>query len=143
MPHGERVTARCRELGRYKLQGDPLLQCRNGAWNGKPPSCIPTTAISNYTGAYITLIIIMFQLALPLSGHVTNPHILPLPHFLLLLLSDKPPAFVPCIHAFSTSSGVFSLSRTFSRSWIILRQNRNKFNTLYIHLGRVAAVHQS
>ncbi|XP_043287021.1 locomotion-related protein Hikaru genki isoform X2 [Venturia canescens] len=50
VPHGERVTARCRELGRYKLMGDPLLQCRNGAWNGKPPSCIPTTAISNYTG---------------------------------------------------------------------------------------------
>lgn len=74
VPHGERVTGRCRELGRYKLQGDPVLHCRNGAWNGKPPSCIPTTAISNYTGAYITVIIIMFQLLLLLcQGHVTNP----------------------------------------------------------------------
>ncbi|XP_015125055.1 locomotion-related protein Hikaru genki isoform X1 [Diachasma alloeum] len=49
IPHGERVTVRCRELGRYKLVGDPLLVCRNGGWNGKSPSCIPTTSISNYS----------------------------------------------------------------------------------------------
>ncbi|XP_046434137.1 locomotion-related protein Hikaru genki isoform X1 [Neodiprion virginianus] len=49
LPHGSRVSVRCRELGRYKLMGDPLLQCRNGTWNGKLPSCVPTTAISNYT----------------------------------------------------------------------------------------------
>lgn len=48
--HGERVTVRCRELGRYKLVGDPLLVCRNGGWSGKSPSCIPTTSISNYSG---------------------------------------------------------------------------------------------
>ncbi|KAK0092654.1 hypothetical protein PV326_000933 [Microctonus aethiopoides] len=48
--HGERVTVRCRELGRYKLIGDPFLQCRNGEWSGKTPSCLPTTSISNYTG---------------------------------------------------------------------------------------------
>ncbi|XP_076764258.1 locomotion-related protein hikaru genki isoform X1 [Xylocopa sonorina] len=50
IPHGERVTVRCRELGKYKLIGDSLLHCRNASWNGKLPSCTPTTAISNYTG---------------------------------------------------------------------------------------------
>ncbi|XP_061926899.1 locomotion-related protein Hikaru genki isoform X3 [Apis cerana] len=50
VPHGERVTVRCRELGKYKLIGDSLLHCRNASWNGKLPSCTPTTAISNYTG---------------------------------------------------------------------------------------------
>ncbi|XP_076230235.1 locomotion-related protein hikaru genki isoform X4 [Nomia melanderi] len=50
VPHGERVTVRCRELGKYKLIGDSLLHCRNASWNGKLPSCVPTTAISNYTG---------------------------------------------------------------------------------------------
>ncbi|XP_015437862.1 PREDICTED: locomotion-related protein Hikaru genki [Dufourea novaeangliae] len=50
VPHGERVTVRCRELGKYKLIGDSLLHCRNASWNGKLPSCAPTTAISNYTG---------------------------------------------------------------------------------------------
>ncbi|XP_048505361.1 locomotion-related protein Hikaru genki isoform X2 [Athalia rosae] len=50
LPNGARVAVRCRELGRYKLHGDSSLQCRNGAWNGKLPSCVPTTAISNYTG---------------------------------------------------------------------------------------------
>ncbi|XP_060832880.1 locomotion-related protein Hikaru genki isoform X2 [Bombus pascuorum] len=50
VPHGERVTVRCRELGKYKLVGDPLLHCRNASWSGKLPSCTPTTAISNYTG---------------------------------------------------------------------------------------------
>ncbi|XP_025602544.2 locomotion-related protein Hikaru genki isoform X1 [Athalia rosae] len=49
LPNGARVAVRCRELGRYKLHGDSSLQCRNGAWNGKLPSCVPTTAISNYT----------------------------------------------------------------------------------------------
>ncbi|CAK9802427.1 Locomotion-related protein Hikaru genki [Anthophora plagiata] len=49
VPHGERVTVRCRELGKYKLVGDSLLHCRNTSWNGKLPSCSPTTAISNYT----------------------------------------------------------------------------------------------
>lgn len=49
VPHNERVTVRCRELGKYKLIGDPLLHCRNGTWNGKQPSCVPTTDISNYT----------------------------------------------------------------------------------------------
>ncbi|XP_033223467.1 locomotion-related protein Hikaru genki [Belonocnema kinseyi] len=49
VPHAERIIVRCRELGRYKLIGDPLLHCRNGVWNGTLPSCIPTTAISNYT----------------------------------------------------------------------------------------------
>lgn len=52
VPHGERVAVRCRELGRYKLIGDPLLHCRNGVWNGKAPTCVPTTAISNYTREY-------------------------------------------------------------------------------------------
>lgn len=47
--HGERVTVRCRELGKYKLIGDSQLHCRNTTWNGKLPSCVPTTAISNYT----------------------------------------------------------------------------------------------
>nr|XP_050857993.1 locomotion-related protein Hikaru genki isoform X2 [Vespula vulgaris] len=49
VPHGERVMVRCRELGKYKLIGDPSLHCRNATWNGKLPSCVPTTAISNYT----------------------------------------------------------------------------------------------
>lgn len=49
VPHGERVTIRCRELGRYKLIGDSVLDCRNASWNGKLPACAPTTAISNYT----------------------------------------------------------------------------------------------
>ncbi|XP_074100679.1 locomotion-related protein hikaru genki [Cotesia typhae] len=49
IPHSERVIVRCRELGRYKLVGDPFLQCRNGEWNNKPPSCLPTTSISNYS----------------------------------------------------------------------------------------------
>lgn len=49
VPHGERVTVRCRELGKYKLVGDSLLHCRNASWSGKLPSCTPTTAISNYT----------------------------------------------------------------------------------------------
>ncbi|XP_076248764.1 locomotion-related protein hikaru genki isoform X2 [Calliopsis andreniformis] len=49
VPHGERVTVRCRELGKYKLIGDSTLHCRNASWNGKLPSCAPTTAISNYT----------------------------------------------------------------------------------------------
>lgn len=53
--HGERVTVRCRELGRYKLIGDPFLQCRNGEWSGKTPSCLPTTSISNYTGKILFL----------------------------------------------------------------------------------------
>ena len=52
VPHSERVTVRCRELGKYKLVGEPVLHCRNGAWNGQLPSCIPTTALSNYTGEY-------------------------------------------------------------------------------------------
>ncbi|XP_076622652.1 locomotion-related protein hikaru genki isoform X4 [Colletes latitarsis] len=47
--HGERVTIRCREIGKYKLIGDSLLHCRNASWVGKLPSCTPTTAISNYT----------------------------------------------------------------------------------------------
>ncbi|KAF7988566.1 hypothetical protein HCN44_001139 [Aphidius gifuensis] len=47
--HGERVTMRCRELGRYKLVGDNILQCQNGLWKGTTPSCTPTTSISNYT----------------------------------------------------------------------------------------------
>ncbi|XP_029055571.2 locomotion-related protein Hikaru genki isoform X4 [Osmia bicornis bicornis] len=50
VPHGERVTIRCRELGKYKLIGDSLLHCRNTSWTGKLPYCSPTTAISNYTG---------------------------------------------------------------------------------------------
>ncbi|XP_024947533.1 locomotion-related protein Hikaru genki isoform X4 [Cephus cinctus] len=50
VPHGERVALRCRELGRYKLIGDSVLHCRNSVWNGTLPTCIPTTAISNYTG---------------------------------------------------------------------------------------------
>ncbi|XP_017794228.1 PREDICTED: locomotion-related protein Hikaru genki [Habropoda laboriosa] len=49
VPHGERVTIRCRELGKYKLVGDSSLHCRDASWNGKLPSCSPTTAISNYT----------------------------------------------------------------------------------------------
>ncbi|XP_024947531.1 locomotion-related protein Hikaru genki isoform X2 [Cephus cinctus] len=49
VPHGERVALRCRELGRYKLIGDSVLHCRNSVWNGTLPTCIPTTAISNYT----------------------------------------------------------------------------------------------
>ncbi|XP_008216309.1 locomotion-related protein Hikaru genki [Nasonia vitripennis] len=49
VPHSERVTVRCRELGKYKLIGEPLLHCRNGIWNGQLPTCIPTTSISNYT----------------------------------------------------------------------------------------------
>ncbi|XP_076546206.1 locomotion-related protein hikaru genki isoform X3 [Osmia lignaria lignaria] len=49
VPHGERVTIRCRELGKYKLIGDSLLHCRNTSWTGKLPYCSPTTAISNYT----------------------------------------------------------------------------------------------
>lgn len=49
VPHNERITVRCRELGKYKLIGEPLLHCRNGTWNGKTPYCVPTTAISNYT----------------------------------------------------------------------------------------------
>ncbi|XP_043463197.1 locomotion-related protein Hikaru genki-like isoform X1 [Leptopilina heterotoma] len=47
--HDEKVQLRCRELGRYKLIGDYLLHCRNGNFNGIIPTCIPTTAISNYT----------------------------------------------------------------------------------------------
>ncbi|XP_076377842.1 locomotion-related protein hikaru genki isoform X1 [Megalopta genalis] len=50
VPHEERVTVRCRELGKYKLIGDSLLHCRNASWNGTVPSCVPTTAIANYTG---------------------------------------------------------------------------------------------
>nr|XP_012153181.1 PREDICTED: locomotion-related protein Hikaru genki isoform X1 [Megachile rotundata] len=49
VPHGERVTIRCRELGKYKLIGDSLLHCRDTTWTGKLPYCAPTTAISNYT----------------------------------------------------------------------------------------------
>ncbi|XP_076686197.1 locomotion-related protein hikaru genki isoform X2 [Andrena cerasifolii] len=49
VPHEERVTVRCRELGKYKLVGDDSLHCRNSSWSGKLPSCAPTTAISNYT----------------------------------------------------------------------------------------------
>ncbi|XP_072755351.1 locomotion-related protein Hikaru genki isoform X2 [Anoplolepis gracilipes] len=49
VPHNERITVRCRELGKYKLIGEPLLHCRNGTWNEKTPYCVPTTAISNYT----------------------------------------------------------------------------------------------
>ncbi|XP_034941664.1 locomotion-related protein Hikaru genki [Chelonus insularis] len=49
IPHSERVTMRCRELGKYKLVGDPFLQCRNGEWSSKQPYCLPTTSISNYT----------------------------------------------------------------------------------------------
>lgn len=53
VPHNEKLQIRCRELGRYKLIGDHLLHCRNGIFNGIIPTCIPTTAISNYTGNYI------------------------------------------------------------------------------------------
>ncbi|KAG7211099.1 hypothetical protein KM043_010429 [Ampulex compressa] len=49
VPHGERVTVRCREVGKYKLVGDSSLHCRDASWNGRLPSCAPTTAISNYT----------------------------------------------------------------------------------------------
>ncbi|XP_012287414.1 locomotion-related protein Hikaru genki isoform X2 [Orussus abietinus] len=49
VPHGDKVAVRCREIGMYKFIGDPLLHCRNGGWNGKLPSCIPTTIISNFT----------------------------------------------------------------------------------------------
>ncbi|KAL6256383.1 hypothetical protein P5V15_012497 [Pogonomyrmex californicus] len=49
VPHNERVTVRCRELGKYKFIGDSLLHCHNGTWNGKIPYCVPTTSLSNYT----------------------------------------------------------------------------------------------
>ncbi|XP_014487634.1 PREDICTED: locomotion-related protein Hikaru genki isoform X3 [Dinoponera quadriceps] len=54
--HNERVTLRCRELGKYKFIGDSLLHCRNGTWNGKLPNCVPTTAISNYTDVPPTIV---------------------------------------------------------------------------------------
>ncbi|XP_018341708.1 PREDICTED: locomotion-related protein Hikaru genki [Trachymyrmex septentrionalis] len=49
VPHNERLMVRCREIGKYKFIGDSLLNCRNGTWDGKTPSCVSTTAISNYT----------------------------------------------------------------------------------------------
>ncbi|XP_011635095.1 locomotion-related protein Hikaru genki [Pogonomyrmex barbatus] len=49
VPHNERVTVRCRELGKYKFIGDSLLHCHDGTWNGKIPYCVPTTSLSNYT----------------------------------------------------------------------------------------------
>ncbi|XP_020298500.1 uncharacterized protein LOC109862775 [Pseudomyrmex gracilis] len=50
VPHNERVTVRCRELGKYKFVGDASLHCGNGTWDGKVPHCEATTSISNYTG---------------------------------------------------------------------------------------------
>lgn len=50
VPHNERLMVRCREIGKYKFIGDSLLHCRDGEWDGKTPYCVPTTAISNYTG---------------------------------------------------------------------------------------------
>ncbi|XP_039286305.1 locomotion-related protein Hikaru genki [Nilaparvata lugens] len=49
-PHNAEVQLRCREpLGLYKLLGESRLQCNNGAWSSRVPSCIPTTVLTNYT----------------------------------------------------------------------------------------------
>jgi len=49
-PHDAVVLARCREIGVYKLLGESALQCQNGAWNHRVPTCIPTTMLTNFTG---------------------------------------------------------------------------------------------
>ncbi|XP_063225322.1 locomotion-related protein Hikaru genki [Bacillus rossius redtenbacheri] len=48
-PHGAVVTARCRELGVYKLLGDSSVTCLNAAWSRRLPACIPTTLLTNFT----------------------------------------------------------------------------------------------
>ncbi|XP_075229596.1 locomotion-related protein Hikaru genki-like [Lycorma delicatula] len=49
-PHGAEIQLRCREpLGLYKLLGESRLQCNNGGWSNRIPSCIPTTVLTNYT----------------------------------------------------------------------------------------------
>ncbi|PNF36286.1 hypothetical protein B7P43_G05854 [Cryptotermes secundus] len=48
-PHGAMVLVRCRELGVYKLLGESSLQCQNGVWTHRPPACIPTTMLTNFT----------------------------------------------------------------------------------------------
>lgn len=53
-PHGSVAQFRCKEpLGMYKLLGESELQCNNGAWDHRMPSCIPTTYLTNYTGECI------------------------------------------------------------------------------------------
>ncbi|KAJ8664696.1 hypothetical protein QAD02_006358 [Eretmocerus hayati] len=47
--HNERLMIRCREQGKYKLVGDPILRCKNGEWNAQLPTCVRTTALANYT----------------------------------------------------------------------------------------------
>ncbi|XP_046671380.1 locomotion-related protein Hikaru genki [Homalodisca vitripennis] len=49
-PHNSMAQFRCKEpLGMYKLLGESELQCNNGVWNHRLPSCIPTTLLTNYT----------------------------------------------------------------------------------------------
>ncbi|RZF40891.1 hypothetical protein LSTR_LSTR014904 [Laodelphax striatellus] len=55
-PHNAEVQLRCREpLGLYKLLGESRLQCNNGVWSSRVPSCIPTTVLTNYTACFPSL----------------------------------------------------------------------------------------
>lgn len=49
-PHGTAVEARCRDLGLYKLLGNSVLHCHNGAWSSRVPTCVPTTQLTNFSG---------------------------------------------------------------------------------------------
>ncbi|XP_046444065.1 locomotion-related protein Hikaru genki-like [Daphnia pulex] len=43
IPHGTTLVARCPVLGKMKLLGAFSIQCFNGKWSDKLPTCLPTT----------------------------------------------------------------------------------------------------
>lgn len=43
---------RCKQLGLYKLLGTANPRCQNGNWTTRLPSCVPTTLLTNFTGAF-------------------------------------------------------------------------------------------
>lgn len=53
LPHGHSLQARCSDLGMYKLLGESRVLCSNGLWAPRMPSCVPTTLLTNYSGAPI------------------------------------------------------------------------------------------
>lgn len=51
-PHGSQLQVRCKQLGLYKLLGTANPRCQNGNWTTRLPSCVPTTLLTNFTGAF-------------------------------------------------------------------------------------------
>ncbi|GAB6027897.1 hypothetical protein CHUAL_002112 [Chamberlinius hualienensis] len=127
--HGTLLHARCETVGLYKFIGNSTIRCRNGHWEKRLPSCLPTTYLTNFTDNKVSPSI-LYQIASGSAAPSDSGELIVYPGSIVHL---------DCIYQRKDGNPQWSwtpIHRQYPTGWAVSRQDRDWKYRLSIYYAR-------